>query len=326
MADGVYEFMPCYYPITVWKSRYPHKSGKDRIIFDKKDAKPFSEFKIPCGQCVGCRLEKSRQWAVRCYHESQMWDDNCFITLTYDDEHLPEGGTLVHKHFQDFMKRLRKKYPDRKVRYFQCGEYGEENLRPHYHACLFNMDFEDKILFTNKNGVKLFISPELEKLWECGFTTIGEVTFESAAYVARYIMKKITGKKATELRPDQVTSHYERLDADTGQIYQVKPEYVTMSRGGSQKKGNLGGIGKSWYDQFSKDVHDHDYIVINNVKMKPPKYYDTLLEKVHEQRYEEIKEARKSEARKRSSDNTSERLRAKETVAKARLQSKVRTL
>jgi hypothetical protein len=99
---------------------------------------------LPCGQCIGCRLERSRQWAMRCLHESSLYDRNAFVTLTYDDEHLPPGGSLNYPDFQRFMKRLRKnsKSP---IRFYMGGEYGESTLRPHFHVCLFGYDFPDKV-------------------------------------------------------------------------------------------------------------------------------------------------------------------------------------
>ena len=166
---------------------------------------------VACGQCVGCRLERSRQWAIRCVHESQMHEQNCFITLTYSDEFLPENGSLQLKHFQDFMKRLRF-HVGGGIRFFHCGEYGEENGRPHHHAIIFNHDFADKKVWKTNNGVVLYRSKILEELWPYGFATVGCVSFESAAYVARYITKKVNG--------DMADSHYLGRE----------PEYITMSR------------------------------------------------------------------------------------------------
>ena len=140
-------------------------------------------------------------------HEAQMHENNCFITLTINPEELEKRKnkwSLDHREFQLFMKRLRKKYGE--VRFYMCGEYGEENKRPHYHACLFGVEFEDKELHRVRRGIPLYKSETLNKLWKLGFCTIGDVTFESAAYVARYIMKKVTGEKAEE--------HYRCPDRD----------------------------------------------------------------------------------------------------------------
>ena len=148
------------------------------------------------------------------------------------------------------------------MKFYHCGEYGEKNRRPHYHACLFGIDFEDKTLFKQKRGNDLYISDHLQELWPFGFSTIGEVTFESAAYCARYIMKKITGDGAEE--------HYQWIDTETGEVHQLKPEYTTMSRNG--------GIGKEWMEKFKSDVYPTDEIIIRGRRMKPPRFYDSMYE------------------------------------------------
>lgn len=149
------------------------------------------ELRLPCGQCVGCRLERSRQWALRCVHEASLHDSNLFVTLTYDDEHLPEFNSLYYPDFQKFMKRLRKKFSRENIRFYMCGEYGETTLRPHYHVILFNFDLPDRRLYRRSHsGDHLFTSEILTKIWGKGFCPFGNVTFQSAAYTARYIMKK----------------------------------------------------------------------------------------------------------------------------------------
>ena len=119
---------------------------------------------MPCGQCIGCRLERSRQWAIRCVHEASLWPDNCFVTLTFDDDNIISSGSLVKADFQKFMKRLRKRF-GKGVRYFHCGEYGDLLGRPHHHACLFNFSFPDRYLWSSSGGVNLYRSPTLEELW-----------------------------------------------------------------------------------------------------------------------------------------------------------------
>lgn len=206
---------------------------------------------------------------------------NSFITLTYDNEHLPEGGTLNHQHFQEFMKRLRKRKEVKKMtsnlRFFMCGEYGEKTRRPHYHACLFGFDFPDKWLYSSKRGVKLYRSDLLEKMWPQGISTVGDVTFQSAAYVARYIMKKINGEMAED--------HYKNVDIETGEIYSIEPEYTQASM--------RPGLGKHWFDKYWKDLYAVDQVVMFNGKKYPvPRYYDKLLEKVDPEKLNEIKQSR----------------------------------
>lgn len=263
---------------------------------------------LPCGQCIGCRLERSRQWAIRCMHETQLHKQNCFITLTYNDENLPRRNSLDYTEFQKFMKRLRKSAPNR-VRFYMCGEYGEENWRPHYHACLFGHDFDDKRYHAKTpTGESLFTSETLEKLWPYGFSTIGAVTFQSAAYVARYCVQKVTG--------DAAKLHYARKDHE-GE-YSLRPEFNKMSL--------KPGIGANWLELYQKDVYPHDYVVVNAKEVKPPKYYDTLYERKQPERMEEIKHARETRARENYQDNTPERLEAKQIVQAARLNQLKRTI
>lgn len=259
--------MTCYHPLLAYKS-------EGKVVFNKPFA--FAKgFNLPCGQCIGCRLNYSRQWAIRIVHEAQMHDTNCFITLTFDQAHLESRTnplSLDVTEFQRFMKRLRKRY-GKNIRFFHCGEYGDKNKRPHYHAIIFGMDFEDKVLWSNRDGNKLYTSEQLEQLWPYGFSTIGDVTFQSAAYVARYIMKKHKGEGSED--------HYTRWCPLTGEGTTVEPEYCTMSR--------RPGIGYDWLQEYKADVYPNDYIVINEHKVKPPRYYDSLLT---EQELKEVKAKR----------------------------------
>ena len=161
--------MPCYHPITAYRSitGRDKSTGKWQIVFTKRDGYTDLEVKIPCGKCVGCRLERSRQWAIRCVHEAKMHENNCFITLTYNDKNVDKNGSLNKRDFVLFMKKLRKKYSEG-IRFFHCGEYGEEFSRPHHHACIFNFDFPDKKLYTIRQNTKLYRSDNLEKLWPNG--------------------------------------------------------------------------------------------------------------------------------------------------------------
>jgi hypothetical protein len=267
--------MPCYHPLQAWYSKSVNSTGKRSPVFSRTQAaQPDAPFNLPCSQCIGCRLERSRQWAVRITHEAHLYPDNCFITLTYDPMYAPTDNSLDVKHFQDFMKRFRFRFKGLSpvidddgvetfpIRFFHCGEYGETNGRPHYHACIFNYDFSDKKLWKIHNGNRLYISESLKELWPFGFSTVGALTFESAAYVARYVVKKVTG--------DAASDHYMRIDPATGEISFLKPEYTTMSR--------RPGIGRGFFDQFSTDIFPHDYITVNGVKQRPPRYYDGLLE------------------------------------------------
>lgn len=246
-------------------------------------------------------MERSRQWAIRCLHEASLYEQNAFITLTYNNDHLPSDGSVKVEHFQKFMKRLRKKFTGRTIRFFHCGEYGELNKRPHYHACLFNLDFNDRELWKIRDGIRLYTSATLAKLWPFGFSTVGDVTFDSAAYVARYIMKKITG--------DRAEKHYKKIDEDTGEIHIIKPEYTTMSR--------RPGLGTEWYQAFKSGVYPADSIVINGTEMRPPKFYDDIYDVEDPEGMKKIKSDRLDQAFKNRKDNTNERLIVKEKVKRS---------
>lgn len=272
--------MPCYFPIQGYPVSVPNAKGKKPLQFQRPHGYKGESVEIPCGRCIGCRLERSRQWALRCMHEAQCFEENMFITLTYAPENLPPQGTLVLQDFQKFMKRYRKMFAPREIRFFMCGEYGE-NLEyskngilghPHYHACIFNHDFHDKRLYKISNGNRLYTSDILAKLWPYGFSTIGELTFESAAYTARYVLKKQLGKSAKDF--------YNFVDKNTGEYFNLKPEFTTMSR--------RPGIGRTWYDKYKGDLKK-DFITRDGVKMKPPKYYDLQLEKEDIEAYENLK-------------------------------------
>lgn len=266
------------------------------MVFSPRDSfDPDSEVKLPCGRCIGCRLERSRQWAIRCVHEASLYERNCFITLTFAPEHLPKSGSLDKRDFQLFMKRLRKRFGSG-VRYFHCGEYGEKMGRPHYHACLFNFDFADRELWSVRDGVRLFTSEILSSLWPFGFSTIGDVTFESAAYVARYVTKKITGPVAED--------HYWRYDQKTGECYDLQPEYITMSR--------RPGIGRPWIEKYQSDVYPHDRVVLRGRELRPPKFYDSIFELASPEEMEQVKFSRECKSMKQVADNETSRLRVRE--------------
>lgn len=236
----------CYSPLRAVLVSGPQ--GK-RLDFSRSGV--GKALSLPCGRCIGCRLERARQWAVRIMHESKMHDENSFLTLTYEVE--PKNGSLVVEDCQYFMKRLRLKLLPKRIRFFLCGEYGENFERPHYHAIIFGHNFPDKFPCADgrRSEFQLYTSPFLEEVWGHGRCWIGEVAFDSASYVANYATKKITGEKAA--------SHYGAR----------KPEFLLMSR--------RPGIGRSWYQEFAGDVFPSDEVIVNGVASRPPRYYDQRL-------------------------------------------------
>lgn len=312
------------------------------------------DIKLPCGNCIGCRLDRSKQWAVRLMLEAQLHKKNSFITLTYNEGALasrrptweptvpytppseidhrssrsyheassqarPNLDSLRPRDVQLFMKRLRKDLSTRKgsakVRFYLVGEYGERFQRPHYHIALFGEDFSDDRTYWRTSGDhRIYRSSRLEKLWTYGNSEIGELTLESAAYVASYVLKKVNGKLADE--------HYRRTDPATGQDIWVHPEFAHMSRGGKNGKG----LAAEWFAKYSSDVYPEDHVIHNGLKLKPPRYFDKLLEKWDPAAITAIRFNREMRAKELAADNTPARLAVKETVTKAKLALKKRQL
>jgi hypothetical protein len=237
-----------------------------------------------------------------------LYDQNSFITLTYDESTIPPGGSLWYPDFQKFMKRLRK-FTKRPVRFYMGGEYGESTARPHYHACLFGYDFPDKVFFRkSSSGEKMYTSAILERLWPHGLSSVGSVSFESAAYIARYCVSKVTG--------DLAESHYscpEYVDPDGVICQAVTPEFNHMSL--------KPGIGARWLSKFETDVFPRDYVVVNGVKTRPPKYYDALFERENPEVFSDIVAQRELDgyASFLSGEQSLSRLSVKEQVHSAQL-------
>lgn len=286
--------MSCYYPIDAYRSMPNSAFPKGQIYFvEHKVPGAYTKLKVPCGHCVGCRLRRSREWAIRCTHEAKTHSQNCFITLTFNDESLSKRRNkfLDKRDFQLFMKKLRKRFGSG-IRYYHCGEYGEKFGRPHYHACIFGFDFPDKKLWRVINGSKLYRSQALEELWPYGYSSIGAFDFNTAAYVARYVLKKKYGSAASY--------HYEVTDTTTGEITSVQPEYSTMSR--------RPGIGAAWFRRYYRDVFPRDHVIVQSREMRPPKYYDKLYEAVFPSDFDRIKTNRVEKAKKNLLDSTPDRL------------------
>lgn len=288
--------MPCYHPIPAWRNA-------NGVYF--RDTPNTTPFKVPCGRCIGCRLERSRQWALRLVHENRFHEESAFITLTYDEDHLPLDGSLNVKHFQDFMKRLRRRLGSTKLRYFHAGEYGEKLGRPHYHAIIFGCGFSDRFEEeVSDRGDRTWRSGLLSEVWPFGLNRVGSVTFESCAYVARYITKKVNGQRA-EL-------HYERCDPFSGEVFSLSPEYCTMSR--------RPGIGFGHFERYQKEIYSSDTVVCRGHESRPPKFYDKLLEKFAPDKYALIKEERECALELSSSkDRTPDRLAVREAVKVAQI-------
>lgn len=298
--------MPCYQPMPAVRM----SDGSVKFVSRNKRGVD-STLELPCGQCIGCRLERSRQWAMRCLHEASLYDRNSFVTLTYDDSNLPVGGTLKYDDFQKFMKRLRKRVKS-PVRFYMGGEYGEQLMRPHYHVCLFGYDFPDRVYYRRtSSGEKIYTSKLLESLWPYGLSSIGDVTFQSAAYIARYCVQKVNG--------DLAKAHYQVI-TDDGEVIDRTPEFNHMSL--------KPGIGSRWLAKFQTDVYPRDYVVVNGVKTKPPKYYDVLFERENPGVFSELVAQRELDgySQQLAGEHSNARLAVKEQIQVARVSMLKRSL
>jgi len=306
--------MPCFYPLKGYKDI---QTGG--LTFNQTGTAQTLE--VACGQCLGCRLDHAIMWAIRIVHESYLHLDNegnCFVTLTYRDPdkctkqqykdgyYIPSNYSLRPLDVSKFIRKLRKSVTH-KVRYFYCGEYGDENQRPHYHIVLFNHSFKDQQLWKDDQGFYTYTSPSLEKLWPWGFSTVQELNYETAAYCAKYSLKKITGARAKE--------HYLRCD-DNGEAYWLLPEYIRMSTGRNKPCG----IGAGFYEQFSDDIFPSDEVPVpgKGIIRKVPRYYQNILSTEDPAMLEEIKNLRQIFKKAHKGDFSPERLHDRYICARAR--------
>jgi len=294
---------------------------------------------LPCNKCAQCKEARSREWAIRLTHETSMHrhDDGspngCMITLTFSNEGLQlrelrrgtHPSTLDVQDWQYFAKKLRqhivreqrkdekkrglKKAPAKKIRFFHVGEYGAENLRPHYHALLFGWDFsEDRVLCKDENNKECYLSETLTRLWEYGKTDIRPIVPETINYVARYVTKKLNGPK--------LDSWLDRVDPDTGEVVRVSAEFATMSRNP--------GIGAKWYETFKTDVFPDNFILMKGQKRGVPRFYKRRLKEEDPNLYEEVTKVSSKSAAGKVWDQTPERRQLKErlTIKKQKLWGK----
>lgn len=262
----------CYYPITAYRSAKANHNGKYPLVFDKKQSTGMP-LQVPCGHCLECRLKKAKMWSMRCVHEAKYHKASCFLTLTYDEDHVPYNNgikTLEYKDVQLFMKRLRKELDKQgiKVRYFCSAEYGDgkrdekgrligtkPKYRPHYHMILYGFSPDDIKFFDNSySGLPIYRSKFLEEKWKCGMVFVGTVTEMSAGYVARYTLEKFAQKEE---------GFYD---------YREK-EAIRMSR--------RNGIGYNWIVDNFENVAQVGFIVIDNIKHAIPRFYRNVIEKLN---------------------------------------------
>lgn len=299
--------MPCYHPRAAFlrvRQLYPDRRKNllwGEYLPPEENPLFWEPVKIPCGECIGCRLDNSRQWADRSLMELESHDSAYFVTLTYDDVHVPvsyfpdpETGeafpslTLRRDDVKNFIKRLRKRC-GQKIRVFGCGEYGDTTLRPHYHLICFGLKLDDLVV-TGKSpiGIPYYTSQLIQDTWSIwhqpekgqirgwfepiGFVSVGEVTWESCAYVARYVNKKVDHDMA---------AFYE--------TYNVEPEFRISPR--------RSGLGREYYETHKEQMREYSYFNISTEdggrKIMPPKYFMDLFEKDYPEDHAKLKEKRK---------------------------------
>ena len=295
--------MTCYYP----RKAFPIEGG---IAFEKPRDHSGRIIKIPCKRCTGCRLDHRTNWSTRMMHEASLYESNQFVTLTYDNEHLPKNGDLDQVHMQKFFKRLRKEFSPNKLRYVYSSEYGTDKSRPHYHAIIFGLDLPDLVVKdTNDRGEPLYASAILDRIWQNGQTTTGQVTEQSCAYVAGYMLKDIKG---------DYINQYETVDVETGEVTPRKRPFARYS--------NRPGIGKGWFDKYKDSVFPQDVVRIYKPgegchTVPVPSYYFDLLEKTDPAMHAEVKAKREAaiyEPRNRW-NSSPDRLKVRETCKLAKI-------
>ncbi|QCQ84791.1 replication initiator protein [Blackfly microvirus SF02] len=296
--------MGCDFPLKAYLTGQQHPSGKSVLTFNRLKSlnSALPPMEIPCHNCVGCKLEHARQWSIRMMHEARYHPSNCFLTLTYDDQHLPQDYGLDLRHFQLFMKRLRKSLPN-KIRFYACGEYGDLNGRPHYHAIMFNYDPNDRVLHSrSESGELIYSSASLCGLWGHGFATTQDVTRKACAYVARYVTKKIKSSDTFG------ASRYYRVSPVDGAYHQVRPEFSVMSRNP--------GLGTQYAKEFKSDFYPSGYIVVDGIRQSPPRFY---LSKLTEKEQRRLKLQSRKLGLKNKPHQTTERRLARAAVRDARI-------
>lgn len=250
---------------------------------------------------------RAQDWSLRCVHEAQFHAENAFVTLTYSEESLPADRSVHPEHLRAFMRRLRRSIFPKRVRFFGCGEYGERTWRPHYHVLLFGHEFlSDRVPYRSTPYGRTYTSVTLDELWSHGQCEIGSLTSQSAGYVARYSLKKVTGQLAE--------SHYSRVNLETGELYQLVPEFLAMSK--------QPGIGYEWFKRYAPDLRDDFAVVLtadgSSRKVNVPKYYD---KKFDERELALRKAERKRKSRLHKADQTPERLAVRKEVKVAQLKA-----
>lgn len=273
--------MACYHPMLAVPSGFSAE-GKQlyKISGEYLGIKDYKDIIVPCGRCIGCRLDYSREWADRMILELDYSKTALFLTLTYDEESVPRSDlgymTLCTKHMDNFVRRLRRRFSEKEIRYFYSGEYGDSTFRPHYHGIFFGLeldDIEDLVFYKhNRDGDSLYTSVSLSELWSFGYVVVGRVTWHSCAYTARYVLKKLTGD-------------WSKLYEDKGII----PPYSRSSR----RPGIGGHFIEDHPELIGKSISVSDPDIRRKImRVKTPSYLMKKLDKVNPDLYTSIQRER----------------------------------
>lgn len=285
---------------------------RDKLVKARDLVNPVYIQEIPCGQCINCRLRYSYNWAVRCMLEASLYERNYFITLTYNDLYLPKGDfldydgnvkgdSLVRKHVVDFIKRFRehcrKKYNHTGIRFFYCGEYGSLFDRPHYHLIAFNCPPIDLKFFKRSGtGYDIYNSSDVELTWgkkiygkdavlSYGYHSVQDVTFDSCAYTARYMLKKIKGLPLKTFTPENLAEYNECYDED---LKLRSNAFCGMS--------NRPGLAKAYALNNLNTIYDTDEVLFKDDfelhRARPPRYFDKIFDDVYPEEFAKLKEER----------------------------------
>lgn len=277
--------MACYYPISAYRGRHLSPNGKRPLVFSRGQGYADMPVTVPCGRCIGCHLARAAGWAVRATHESSLHKEAIFLTLTYDDDHLPEPPLVAVRDAQLFLKRLRKHLGHQTpIRYLLCGEYGERTKRPHYHALIFGWRPDDAVRLRDTHAGMVFTSATLSGIWSAGLHEFGSVSPASAGYVSRYTTKKIF------------------------ELGAPGAEFLLSSRRPP--------LGISWLVQHYREVYPVDGVRLAGKLYRPPVAYDRWLEINHPYLYTEVQRARLVRAHdlKYVDEQTIQRLVVRETI------------
>jgi len=267
--------MPCTRPILAYSS-----PGETIQSVTTKTQYPndlsYNLTRWTCGKCPDCKAAKARDWGIRIGHHAEHLEEqgipSSYVTLTYNEKSLPHGATLLPSDIVKTFKTLRN--DGKSFKYFQCGEYGEEFLRPHHHVIFLGEAFtSDRKLARTRHGRPIWSSDQLSRAWPHGNHEIETVNFAAGCYVAGYTTKKLHSQPI------------ERTDPATGETWDVLPSYITMSKG----------IGTDWFNKYSDDIYPHDFVQLNDEKTaRPPTWYDHLHSLRDPESWKAIQDSRKS--------------------------------